>query len=246
MVINRPGHYNAEAHAPIALVDRFCCSFAQRLWYQLTVAIQELIAQPASGPLQVGLWQHFISTFAKNVNQLRLAHIALVISRNFASSSHPSLLWSPKESVFASKLTHVRHCSLSIPHCSAKEQGLTFLQDLSQELADDQNTVEAFALVDVEIAYYRLLLGQVDEAQKAINENEKRLEALDKVDNSVYASLYRVSADIHKVRKRASQPGLTFLLLCSRPRLSTRLGQGRIFRLLQHLAAVHCLHRHRH
>lgn len=82
---------------------------------------------------------------------------------------------------------------------AAKEQGLKFLSGLAQDLSTNPAAIEAHVLVDVEAAHYRLLLGDTDGTQKAIQDNEKRLDTLDKVDHAVHASFYRVSADLHKV-----------------------------------------------
>lgn len=62
-------------------------SYSHRLWYQLTVAIQQFIALPSSRPLQVSLYQHFIRDFEGKIQPLKLVEIAITVSQRYEGPS---------------------------------------------------------------------------------------------------------------------------------------------------------------
>lgn len=64
---------------------------------------------------------------------------------------------------------------------------------------DTPETREAFVLVTMERAHFKLLLGEADETKEAMDKCEKILDMLDSVDLAVHASFYRVSGDYWKV-----------------------------------------------
>lgn len=64
---------------------------------------------------------------------------------------------------------------------------------------DTPETREAFVLVTMERAHFKLLLGDADETKEAMDKCEKILDLLDSVDLAVHASFYRVSGDYWKV-----------------------------------------------
>lgn len=58
-----------------------------RLWYQLTLTIEEFLRQSRSAPFQIGLYRQFIEPFSNKLNQLKLASIGITVSRQFSGSS---------------------------------------------------------------------------------------------------------------------------------------------------------------
>jgi 26S proteasome regulatory subunit N9 len=68
------------------------------------------------------------------------------------------------------------------------------------EKVDGPNTQEAFVLATMEMAHFKLLLGEHDATKEAMDKCEKILDMLDSVDLAVHASFYRVSGDYFKVR----------------------------------------------
>ena len=71
---------------------------------------------------------------------------------------------------------------------------------------DTPETREAFVLVTMERAHFKLLLGEADETKEAMDKCEKILDMLDSVDLAVHASFYRVSGDYWKVSFSFSNP----------------------------------------
>ena len=61
----------------------------KRLWYQLTLQIEEFLRHPASQqrPLHIDLYEHFIRSFAQHVNPLRLASFGVIVSRQYEAAS---------------------------------------------------------------------------------------------------------------------------------------------------------------
>lgn len=61
----------------------------KRLWYQLTLQIEEFLRHPASQqrPLHIDLYEHFIRSFAQHVNPLRLASFGVIVSRQYEDAS---------------------------------------------------------------------------------------------------------------------------------------------------------------
>ncbi|KAK3830169.1 MAG: hypothetical protein JOS17DRAFT_747165 [Linnemannia elongata] len=52
--------------------------YERKLWHQLTLAVQEFVSKPESGPLQVGLFNNFISDWEAKMSQQKL--VALGVS----------------------------------------------------------------------------------------------------------------------------------------------------------------------
>lgn len=61
----------------------------KRLWYQLTLLIDEFLRHPASqkGTQQIDLYENFVRTFAKNINHLKLASFGVIVSRQFSDAA---------------------------------------------------------------------------------------------------------------------------------------------------------------
>lgn len=58
-------------------------SFHLRLWHQLTVELEQFIQNPMwrEGDFLIKMYHNFLSSFQEKLNQLKLAQIAIVISR---------------------------------------------------------------------------------------------------------------------------------------------------------------------
>lgn len=48
-----------------------------RLWHQLTLAVQEFVSKPESGPLQVDLYNNFISDWEAKMSQQKLVSLGV-------------------------------------------------------------------------------------------------------------------------------------------------------------------------
>ncbi|KAI3625628.1 hypothetical protein CBS9595_000989 [Malassezia furfur] len=62
---------------------------SKKLWYQLTLLIDEFLRHPASqqGTYQIDLYENFVRTFAKNINHLKLASFGVIVSRQFSDAA---------------------------------------------------------------------------------------------------------------------------------------------------------------
>lgn len=77
---------SAISSAPASLQSfypRFQSLHSKKLWYQLTLAVEEFLAHPdsAAPPLRVDLYDKFVKSFAERVNQLRLVGMAVKAAR---------------------------------------------------------------------------------------------------------------------------------------------------------------------
>lgn len=82
----------ADAATPAELrpfYESFHELHSKRLWYQLTQRIEEFLRHPASQqrPRQIDLYEHFIRTFAKHVNHLKLANFGVIVSRQYQDAA---------------------------------------------------------------------------------------------------------------------------------------------------------------
>ncbi|KZT50891.1 PCI-domain-containing protein [Calocera cornea HHB12733] len=61
--------------------QRFRTLYDQKRWHQLTLAVNEFLADPESGPYQVDLFNRFVRDFEGKINQLRLAEMGVKVCR---------------------------------------------------------------------------------------------------------------------------------------------------------------------
>ncbi|PWY98912.1 PCI-domain-containing protein [Testicularia cyperi] len=61
----------------------------KKLWYQLTLTIEEFLSHPDSQvpPIQIELYEKFVKRFSSKINQLQLAGIGVKVSRQFPDPS---------------------------------------------------------------------------------------------------------------------------------------------------------------
>jgi hypothetical protein len=189
--------------------------FGIRLWYQLTVAIQEFLILPNSFPFQIPLYNHFITDFENKINSLKLVEIAVVISQRFTGgySLHANTKWSCVNiNIFplryfltdgndalefltklAEKLKPVEKKD-NEPAGTSKTTGAS-----SNKAAQLQTNAEAYVLARMSAAHFCLLLGKTKETESTMDECWAIIDKLDSVDTSVRSGFYRVSADYFKV-----------------------------------------------
>jgi 26S proteasome regulatory subunit N9 len=77
---------SAAASAPASLAPyyrRFGELHAKKLWYQLTLAVEEFLAHPDSAepPRRIDVFEHFVKGFKDKINQLRLVGMAVRAAR---------------------------------------------------------------------------------------------------------------------------------------------------------------------
>lgn len=103
---------------------------------------------------------------------------------------------------FANKLDQLKLASIAVIVARTYSEGtaaVSFLEAFVTKF-DTPETREAFVLVTMERAHFKLLLGDADETKEAMDKCEKILDLLDSVDLAVHASFYRVSGDYWKAK----------------------------------------------
>lgn len=169
-------------------LETFADLYQRKLWYQLTVAIQEFLILPNSFPFQIPLYNHFITDFENKINSLKLVEIAVVISQRF-TDGNDALEFLTK---LAEKLKPVEKKD-NEPAGTSKTTGAS-----SNKAAQLQTNAEAYVLARMSAAHFCLLLGKTKETESAMDECRAIIDKLDTVDTSVRAGFYRVSADYFK------------------------------------------------
>ncbi|ORY57988.1 hypothetical protein BCR35DRAFT_309515 [Leucosporidium creatinivorum] len=111
-------------------------------------------------------------------------------------------LWNSFIKDFSSKLNQLKLVSIGIAVARQFQEGTDgreFLAALTEKV-DGPNTQEAFVLATMELAHFKLLLGENDATKESMDKCEKILDMMDSVDLAVHASFYRVSGDYFKAR----------------------------------------------
>ncbi|KAN0065350.1 26S proteasome regulatory subunit [Thecaphora frezii] len=69
--------------------SRFKTLHQKKLWYQLTLAVEEFLSHPdaARSPVQIDLYNHFVTKFSSKINQLQLAAIGVRVARQFSDAA---------------------------------------------------------------------------------------------------------------------------------------------------------------
>ncbi|KAF9353345.1 26S proteasome regulatory subunit [Mortierella sp. NVP85] len=61
--------------------NRFEDLYERKLWHQLTMAVQDFVSKPESGPFQVDLYNHFISDWEAKMSQTKLVALGVSAAR---------------------------------------------------------------------------------------------------------------------------------------------------------------------
>jgi 26S proteasome regulatory subunit N9 len=97
------------------------------------------------------------------------------------------------------RITFVQFVALAARQMKDQKQALAFLLEHEEKMKGDKNAQDAFALVKMETAHYKLATGDVDGCKLAIQESEVILDRLPGAHTSINATFYRVSADYYKI-----------------------------------------------
>jgi len=133
------------------LYGRIQISASNKLWHQLTLAVEELSKAPC---------------FQVDGN-----HELLDLYKNFVADQAPTAPWTG----FASRMNPLKHASLAIvvsKQFGDEESGIKgsieFLEEVGTKLSGDK---EAHLLIRMEIARRRLQKGDIDECKKIVRSN---------------------------------------------------------------------------
>ena len=83
------------ASAPAALhaaLDTLSETAGKKLWHQLTNQLQAVLADPASTPIQIDLYDSFVKGLSKKLDQRRLVEIATVVAGQYEGEQQSCLL----------------------------------------------------------------------------------------------------------------------------------------------------------
>lgn len=67
-------------------VSKFATLYQRKLWHQLTVALEEAFVKPEfqEGDVMIHVYNNFVDAFSLKLKALRLASLAVVVSKQFA------------------------------------------------------------------------------------------------------------------------------------------------------------------
>ncbi|KAI9320553.1 hypothetical protein BX666DRAFT_1909107 [Dichotomocladium elegans] len=102
------------------------------------------------------------------------------------------------------KLSLVQIALKAANNCAELKDSVQFLNDITSKV-DTPETKDVYVLALMETAHFKLLLNQLDEVRKAIEDSEKILDQFDSVETIIYASFYRVSAEYYKAKAEYAQ-----------------------------------------
>jgi 26S proteasome regulatory subunit N9 len=161
---------------------------AQRLWHELTLKLEEVVAAPAfcapGDDLLVRLYTRFVSDFEERMNQLKLAHIAVAVSARLGEPG----------------------------------AAIAFLQGVAAKVAAAPRAEAPLLYIRTHVALLHLQSGDLAAAKTGVEEGRAALDALSDADSSVSAAVYFVAAQLAKAKQDFAEfykAGLLYLAYVS-------------------------------
>uniref|UniRef100_A0A061RB77 26S proteasome regulatory subunit N9 n=1 Tax=Tetraselmis sp. GSL018 TaxID=582737 RepID=A0A061RB77_9CHLO len=145
--------------------------YQAKLWHQLTLQLEEAIAQPEfqEGDLLIQLYNNFVSEIAQKINLLKLAHIVTAVAKQYADLGQA---------------------------CAFIEQVVETLREGRQPRSD-----QPILYLRMQIAQYKLQMGEVTSCRDSVQEGKRELDGMEEVDPSVSASVHYVGSQYYKYCK---------------------------------------------
>ncbi|KAJ1919892.1 26S proteasome regulatory subunit [Mycoemilia scoparia] len=168
-------------------IEQFQTYFNQRLWHQLTGAVEEFLRQPEAKPFCIELYNEFIREWSGKMNQINNILFAIEASEQLKAQD-PEQAFKFMQSV-QEPLEKVD-----------KEFRET---DDSRPLTHEKQN--AYILSQLQSAGIKLLLLDLDYTRNTLRECEKRMEALDHVNPVIYSHFYRLSSDYYKAQAKYTE-----------------------------------------
>lgn len=175
-------------------LQSFAELFQKRLWHQLTVALEENIEQPAfqkDASLLPNLYTNFIKDFAHRMNPLKLAKIAVKVSKHYSNAPDASepFLCTPSTLQKLSKFVAREAISGSIGGaCTSllhtfRLSAVEFLEGVSKQLEEaKQGRVDQPQLfLKLQIAQIKLQSEDAAGCKTIIEEGKDELDAMNDV-----------------------------------------------------------------
>jgi 26S proteasome regulatory subunit N9 len=168
--------------------------YNKKLWYQITVKLEECFQQPAfnRGDLPLQLYHSFIADFGAKLNLLKLAQFAVHVSKFY-------------------------------PDATSSVSFLEGVVQRLQDLKDPQAAQPALFL-KMHIAQHKLDMSDLPACKKMIEDGRETLDTLADVDPSVSAAVYYVSSLFNKCKQDYAEfykSSLMYLAFVSSESLAT-------------------------
>lgn len=159
--------------------------YERKLWYQLSDLLKrEVYKNPNSKSIQLKLYDNFIRTFSRKINQLQLVEFLVLSIEDLP----------PLEGL--EYLTNLKSDIQALDETKNRKGGASIDVDIN-----DYEITQALLYLQNEIATYKLQLGLYDEASSIVDENEVKIDNLSySVDNRVNSSFYKAKALLTKFK----------------------------------------------
>lgn len=152
--------------------------YSQKLWHELTDLIEEQISDQEFVkfcPL-VDLYNNFIQGFASKINPLKLALFAVAASKEMVDPyDGQAFLQGVLDSLVA----------------QSTRQGASSIDEIS---------TEACLYLEMQIAQYHLITGNVETCKKLMDKGHRTLDSLSEVNHTVAAAVHYVTMSYYKLK----------------------------------------------
>ncbi|KAE8221797.1 hypothetical protein CF319_g4899 [Tilletia indica] len=176
---------------------------SKKLWYQLTLSLEDLISLPQSSSpdlkdgkgrqLLIGLYEDFISGFANKLSPLRWVGIAVNVARLYPE---PSQSLAFLNEAVVSKTAPPPEKSTTAADGTAAAAESKPAEPTSAVAATRSD--DAYVFARMEAAHFQLVLGDLEGTKEGMDRCAKILDGFDSVEHAVHAAYYRVSGDYFK------------------------------------------------
>ncbi|KAK0531684.1 26S proteasome regulatory subunit [Tilletia horrida] len=231
---------------------RFKTLRSKKLWYQLTLSIEELIALPESRlpevkdakgrQLLIGLYDDFVSAFGPSkLSPLRWVGIAVNVARQYPEPAQALAFLT--DSVVAKTESGRRELEEDAEaKAKAKEgeaaaakdgkekekekakDGASSSQQQQQQQGQARDDDDAYVFATMEAAHFKLILGDLEGTKAAMTRSARVLDTFDSVEHAVHAAYYRVSGDYYKAKAEYASYYKNSLLFLACVNIETDLG----------------------
>ncbi|TPX52139.1 hypothetical protein SeMB42_g01633 [Synchytrium endobioticum] len=128
------------------------------------------------------------------------------------------------------QLSLARFATRAAKELQDPKQSLDFLSGVTAKIKDISDAKDAYVLASMETAHFKLVCGDLDGCQAAIDECEKLLDQLPGTDLTINACLYRVAADYYKLKAAFPQYYHNALLFLSSVNLNDLTNEEKVLR----------------
>ncbi|KAL3676938.1 hypothetical protein R1sor_026886 [Riccia sorocarpa] len=160
--------------------------YEQKLWHQLTLKLEQFVALPTlqAGDILIQLYHNFISDFETKINLLKLAHFAVIVSRQYTEAD-----------------VAIHYLEEIIEKLRASRERRIEEPSDRFRTSKDRRIEEAILYVKMRIAALKLQQGEQKQCKIILEEGKTTIDSMTDVDPSVHASVHWVFSQFHKSRQ---------------------------------------------